>query len=234
MIGVAGRGWAVEESGWAEDKTTSCVFVEGAVDDGLTVTGGQRTTTAHSWEAVGTILARLIPTMHNSLHFAFSEYHLSNINALTPSSCYNNSYNERTPGLINMVVVAPTIAAVGLASFSYGFPQAVVVACTTSGSDGGDMAVGIHAAPKKRKLRERRVPSTSFSRAVGKENFMEYLATLRMQLMSFLQYQAPIIGRRPLRTPSFIRAMFADETVVVARPANVRFAPPPADAIHQD
>ncbi|KAM7261773.1 hypothetical protein ACFE04_020850 [Oxalis oulophora] len=62
MIGVAGRGWAVEESGWAEDITTSCVFVGGAVDDGLTVTGGQRTTAAHSWEAVGTILAHLIPT----------------------------------------------------------------------------------------------------------------------------------------------------------------------------
>ncbi|KAM7271459.1 hypothetical protein ACFE04_030673 [Oxalis oulophora] len=54
MIGVVGRGWAVDESGWAEENTGSCGFAEGAVDDGLTVTGGQRTTAAHSWEAVGT------------------------------------------------------------------------------------------------------------------------------------------------------------------------------------
>lgn len=40
-------------------------------------------------------------------------------------------------------------------------------------------------------------------------------------------------GRRPLKTPSFIKAMFADEAVVVARPANVRFAPP-ADELHRD
>ncbi|KAK8621833.1 hypothetical protein V6N13_097461 [Hibiscus sabdariffa] len=36
-------------------------------------------------------------------------------------------------------------------------------------------------------------------------------------------------GRQPLKTPSFIKAMFADDAVVVARPANVTFAPPPAD-----
>jgi len=41
-------------------------------------------------------------------------------------------------------------------------------------------------------------------------------------------------GRRPLKTPSFIKALFADDPVVVARPANVRFAPPPADELHQD
>lgn len=41
-------------------------------------------------------------------------------------------------------------------------------------------------------------------------------------------------GRRPLKTPSFIKALFADEAVVVARPANVRFAPPPAEEVHQD
>lgn len=27
-------------------------------------------------------------------------------------------------------------------------------------------------------------------------------------------------GRRPLKTPSFIKALFADDNVVVARPAN--------------
>ena len=41
-------------------------------------------------------------------------------------------------------------------------------------------------------------------------------------------------GRRPLKTPSFIKALFADEAVVVARPVNVRFAPPPAEELHRD
>lgn len=40
-------------------------------------------------------------------------------------------------------------------------------------------------------------------------------------------------GRRPLRTPGFIKSLFADDDVVVARPANVRFAPP-AEELHQD
>ena len=39
-----------------------------------------------------------------------------------------------------------------------------------------------------------------------------------------------ITGRRPLKTPSFIRSLFADDPVVVARPANVQFAPPPEEA----
>lgn len=41
-------------------------------------------------------------------------------------------------------------------------------------------------------------------------------------------------GRHPLRTPSFIKALFSDEAVVVARPANLRFAAPPAEEVHQD
>lgn len=40
--------------------------------------------------------------------------------------------------------------------------------------------------------------------------------------------------RRPLRTPSFIRALFPDEAVVDARPAAVRFAAPPPEEVHQD
>ena len=36
-------------------------------------------------------------------------------------------------------------------------------------------------------------------------------------------------GRRPLKTPSFIRSLFADEPVVFARPGNVEFAPPPVE-----
>lgn len=41
-------------------------------------------------------------------------------------------------------------------------------------------------------------------------------------------------GRRPLRTPAVIKALFADEPVVVARPANVRFAAPPVDEVPQN
>lgn len=41
-------------------------------------------------------------------------------------------------------------------------------------------------------------------------------------------------GRRPLKTPSLIKALFADEDVVVAQPENVRFAPPPAEELHRD
>ena len=41
-------------------------------------------------------------------------------------------------------------------------------------------------------------------------------------------------GRRPLKTPSFIRALFAEEAVVVARPVDLRFAAPAAEDIHQD
>lgn len=35
-------------------------------------------------------------------------------------------------------------------------------------------------------------------------------------------------GRRPLKTPSFIKSLFADETIV-ARPADVQFVPPPQE-----
>lgn len=41
-------------------------------------------------------------------------------------------------------------------------------------------------------------------------------------------------NRRPLKTPGFLKALFADEPVVVARPENVRFAAAPFDEIHQD
>ncbi|KAI9125895.1 hypothetical protein K1719_003313 [Acacia pycnantha] len=41
-------------------------------------------------------------------------------------------------------------------------------------------------------------------------------------------------GRRPLKTPTFIKALFADENVVVAQPANVRFASPQAEEMHRD
>lgn len=41
-------------------------------------------------------------------------------------------------------------------------------------------------------------------------------------------------NRRLLKTPAFLKALFADEPVVVARPENVRFAAAPFDEIHQD
>jgi len=41
-------------------------------------------------------------------------------------------------------------------------------------------------------------------------------------------------GRRPLKTPLLIKALFADDPVVVARPANVRFAAPQPEELHQD
>ncbi|KAI4365054.1 hypothetical protein MLD38_021074 [Melastoma candidum] len=51
----------------------------------------------------------------------------------------------------------------------------------------------------------------------------------------FLEDVCPrMTGWHPLRTPSFIKALFADEAVVVARPENVRFAAPPAEELHQD
>lgn len=51
----------------------------------------------------------------------------------------------------------------------------------------------------------------------------------------FLEEVYPrMTGRRPLKTPSVIKALFADEPVVVARPADVRFAPPPAMDVAQD
>lgn len=34
-------------------------------------------------------------------------------------------------------------------------------------------------------------------------------------------------GRRPLKTPGFIKALFPEDNVVVAPAANARFAPPP-------
>lgn len=36
-------------------------------------------------------------------------------------------------------------------------------------------------------------------------------------------------GRRPLKTPSFIKSLFGNENVVVARAGDVRFAGPPLD-----
>lgn len=40
-------------------------------------------------------------------------------------------------------------------------------------------------------------------------------------------------GRRPLKTPLFIKTLFADDSVVVARPAEVRFAAPAVDEMRR-
>lgn len=51
----------------------------------------------------------------------------------------------------------------------------------------------------------------------------------------FLAFVYPrMTDRRPLKTPSFLKALFADEPVVIARPEDVRFAHAPFDEIHQD
>jgi len=41
-------------------------------------------------------------------------------------------------------------------------------------------------------------------------------------------------GRRPLKTPAFIKSLFADDNVVVTQQANARFAPPPPQDLHRD
>ncbi|CAI0468256.1 unnamed protein product [Linum tenue] len=60
------------------------------------------------------------------------------------------------------------------------------------------------------------------------------LFTFTAAYLPWVNVYPRMTGRRPLRTPSFIKALFADDPVVVARPANVRFAQPPAPELHQD
>ncbi|WVY93118.1 hypothetical protein V8G54_032206 [Vigna mungo] len=74
-----------------------------------------------------------------------------------------------------------------------------------------------------------------FSVLVGASAWVDLLGMIAGHAYYFLEDVYPrMTGRRPLKTPSFIKALFADDPVVVARPANVRFAPPPADELHQD
>lgn len=64
------------------------------------------------------------------------------------------------------------------------------------------------------------------------EFILAYLAMMVQGMIAghayyFLEDVYPrMTGRRPLKTPSFIKSLFADEAVVVARPADVQFAPP--------
>ncbi|KAE9594671.1 hypothetical protein Lal_00037410 [Lupinus albus] len=73
-----------------------------------------------------------------------------------------------------------------------------------------------------------------FSVLVGASAWVDLLGMIAGHAYYFLEDVYPrMTGRRPLKTPSFIKALFADDTVVVAQPVNVRFAPPPAEELHQ-
>ncbi|KAL0353245.1 UNVERIFIED_CONTAM: Derlin-2.2 [Sesamum angustifolium] len=75
-----------------------------------------------------------------------------------------------------------------------------------------------------------------FSVLVGASAWVDLLGMIAGHAYYFLEDVYPrMTGRRPLRTPAFIRSLFADEPVVVARPANIRFAAPPAaDDVQQN
>ncbi|KAG6499965.1 derlin-2.2 [Zingiber officinale] len=71
-----------------------------------------------------------------------------------------------------------------------------------------------------------------FSILVGSSTWGDLLGMIAGHAYYFLEDVYPrMTGRHPLKTPSFIKALFADETVVVAQPGNARFAPP---RDHQD
>ncbi|MBA0731248.1 hypothetical protein Goshw_025215 [Gossypium schwendimanii] len=74
-----------------------------------------------------------------------------------------------------------------------------------------------------------------FSVLVGASAWVDLLGMIAGHAYYFLEDVYPrMTGRRPLKTPSLIKALFADEDVVVAQPENVRFAPPPAEELHRD
>ncbi|XP_076921057.1 derlin-2.2-like [Bidens hawaiensis] len=73
-----------------------------------------------------------------------------------------------------------------------------------------------------------------FSVLVGASAWVDLLGMIAGHAYFFLEDVYPkMTGRRPLKTPLFIKILFADETVVVARPAEVRFAAPPVDEIRR-
>ncbi|KAL9285686.1 putative derlin [Arabidopsis thaliana] len=74
-----------------------------------------------------------------------------------------------------------------------------------------------------------------FSILVGASAWVDLLGMIAGHAYYFLAEVYPrMTNRRPLKTPSFLKALFADELVVVARPEDVRFAAAPFDEIHQD
>ncbi|KAG5413622.1 hypothetical protein IGI04_001189 [Brassica rapa subsp. trilocularis] len=74
-----------------------------------------------------------------------------------------------------------------------------------------------------------------FSVLVGASPWGDLLGMIAGHAYYFLAFVYPrMTDRRPLKTPSFLKALFADEPVIVARPEDVRFAHAPFDEIHQD
>ncbi|CAN8308455.1 unnamed protein product [Cochlearia groenlandica] len=74
-----------------------------------------------------------------------------------------------------------------------------------------------------------------FSVLVGASAWVDLLGMIAGHAYYFLAEVYPrMTNRHPLKTPSLLKALFADEPVVVARPENVRFAAAPFDEIHQD
>ncbi|KAL1537352.1 derlin-2.2-like [Salvia divinorum] len=69
-----------------------------------------------------------------------------------------------------------------------------------------------------------------FSVLLGSSAWVDLLGVIAGHAYYFLGDVYPrMTGRRPLRTPSIIQSLFADEPVVAARPAAVRFAAPAVD-----
>eukprot|EP00262_Sarcandra_glabra_P010759 TRINITY_DN26181_c0_g1_i1.p1 TRINITY_DN26181_c0_g1~~TRINITY_DN26181_c0_g1_i1.p1 ORF type:complete len:272 (-),score=17.97 TRINITY_DN26181_c0_g1_i1:214-948(-) len=74
-----------------------------------------------------------------------------------------------------------------------------------------------------------------FSVLVGASPWVDLLGMIAGHVYYFLEDVYPrMTGRRLLRTPSFIKALFSDDNVVVARAENVRFAAPPVQDVHHD
>ncbi|KAF6162893.1 hypothetical protein GIB67_021042 [Kingdonia uniflora] len=77
-----------------------------------------------------------------------------------------------------------------------------------------------------------------FSVLVGTSAWVDLLGMIAGHAYYFLEDVYPrMTGRRLLKTPAFIRSVFADDVVVVARPANIRFDPqinaPAREDIHE-
>lgn len=75
-----------------------------------------------------------------------------------------------------------------------------------------------------------------FSVLVGSSTWVDVLGMIAGHAYYFLEDVYPqMTGRRPLKTPTFIKALFADENVAVAAPTvNLRFAAAAPQELHQD
>lgn len=67
-----------------------------------------------------------------------------------------------------------------------------------------------------------------FSILVGTSTWVDLLGMIAGHAYFYLEDVYPrMTGRRPLKTPAFIKSLFAEDIVVAAQPANARFAAPP-------